>query len=142
MDGDQAVGGRWNHDHDNREPPPNGHRMAPARSTSGVVDAHRGRHRRARSVPTSTPPGVLRSATTAHGCSPSPRRGPEGTHRVRPLRGRHARRRLGDGALADLDAGSVTAPPAPSPPCADDVDAVLEQEGARETFRPDRDPVP
>lgn len=24
MDGDQPVGGRWNHDHDNREPPPKG----------------------------------------------------------------------------------------------------------------------
>ncbi|MBE4741180.1 MULTISPECIES: cryptochrome/photolyase family protein [Streptomyces] len=26
MDGDQPVGGRWNHDHDNREPPPRGAR--------------------------------------------------------------------------------------------------------------------
>ncbi len=26
MDGDQPVGGRWNHDHDNREPPPKGAR--------------------------------------------------------------------------------------------------------------------
>ncbi|MET9256456.1 cryptochrome/photolyase family protein [Streptomyces sp. NPDC048182] len=43
MDGDEPVGGRWNHDHDNREPPPKGARTldapAPYRPREDDVDA-------------------------------------------------------------------------------------------------------
>ncbi|MGY0489992.1 cryptochrome/photolyase family protein [Streptomyces sp. WG-D5] len=42
MDGDQPAGGRWNHDHDNREPPPKGARTlgapAPYRPREDEID--------------------------------------------------------------------------------------------------------
>ena len=106
MDGSEPVGNRWNYDEDNREPPPK------KQKTLGAAEAlptARGRHRRRRSAATSTRWTSTPSASTARACSPSPPPRPSARstrfieHRlpaVRPLRGRHHGRRLGDVALA------------------------------------------
>ena len=69
MDGAEPVGGRWNFDAENREPPPKGGR------TLGLPEpdvAGRGRHRRggARGPGPARGRGVSSSsATTVRGCS-------------------------------------------------------------------------
>ena len=71
MDGDEPVGGRWNFDTENREPPPADVRPpAPYRPREDDIDAQ--------VVPTWTGCGWTPSATTGRGCGPPPTTRPGG----------------------------------------------------------------
>ena len=105
MDGSDPVGNRWNYDEDNREPPPKKQSHAGA---AHALPAPRGRHRRA-GPPRPRPDGprhrrrrrpapVRRHPRRGQACADPLRRAPAA--RLRPLRGRHHGRRLGDVALA------------------------------------------
>ena len=109
MEGGEPVGGKWNYDHENREPPPQGQGDARGRRP---LAAARGRDRR-------PGPRRPRRPRPAHHRDGRPalvrrhrRRGPARAGALRPpppaalraARGRHAARRLGDGALAAVRA--------------------------------------
>ena len=143
MDGDEPVGGRWNLDAENREPPPKG------RPTLGVQA--RAGPRRTTSTPRSATTWTAgsatatsrSSATTAHAGSPPPVRGAGGARRLRgpparrfgPLRGRRDDRRPVDGPLPALGPDEPRpARPGRGRPAAEDA----YRRGARTVCQPSR----